>query len=132
MFHPEGPSFWELVVQALSATERGYELLAPKFEYTPLPQHILTGVSLGVVQELAAKLSVPFVNRLITVEDLRSADEAMLASTSVCLLPVVECDGWPIGTGQPGPNYRRLLAAWSELVGTDIAEQARRVAARRA
>ena len=35
MFHPEGPSFWELVVQALSATERGYELLAPKFEYTP-------------------------------------------------------------------------------------------------
>lgn len=35
MFHPQGPSFRELVVQALSATERGYDLLAPKFEYTP-------------------------------------------------------------------------------------------------
>ena len=35
MFHPQGPSFWELIAQALSATERGYDLLAPKFEYTP-------------------------------------------------------------------------------------------------
>jgi len=35
MFHPQGPSFWELVAQALSATARGYDLLAPKFEYTP-------------------------------------------------------------------------------------------------
>src|ERR1043166_1694267 len=35
MFHPKGPTFWELAVQALSSTERGYDLLAPKFEYTP-------------------------------------------------------------------------------------------------
>ena len=35
MFHPQGPTFCELVAQALSATERGYDLLAPKFEYTP-------------------------------------------------------------------------------------------------
>ncbi len=35
MFHPHGPSFWELARQALSSTERGYDLLAPKFDYTP-------------------------------------------------------------------------------------------------
>src|SRR5262249_52321458 len=35
MFHPHGPTFWELAVQALSSTERGYDLLAPKFDYTP-------------------------------------------------------------------------------------------------
>ena len=35
MFHPQGPSFYELAVQALSSTKRGYDLLAPKFEYTP-------------------------------------------------------------------------------------------------
>ncbi len=35
MFHPKGPTFWELVVQCLSSTERGYDLLAPKFDYTP-------------------------------------------------------------------------------------------------
>jgi ubiquinone/menaquinone biosynthesis C-methylase UbiE len=35
MFHPKGPTFFELAVQALSSTERGYDLLAPKFDYTP-------------------------------------------------------------------------------------------------
>ncbi|QDU95680.1 class I SAM-dependent methyltransferase [Lignipirellula cremea] len=35
MFHPQGPTFFELARQALSSTERGYDLLAPKFDYTP-------------------------------------------------------------------------------------------------
>lgn len=35
MFHPRGPSFLELLRQALASTEEGYDLLAPKFEYTP-------------------------------------------------------------------------------------------------
>ena len=35
MFHPQGPSLVELARQALSSTERGYDLLAPKFDYTP-------------------------------------------------------------------------------------------------
>jgi SAM-dependent methyltransferase len=35
MFHAKGPTFRELAVQALSSTERGYDLLAPKFDYTP-------------------------------------------------------------------------------------------------
>jgi ubiquinone/menaquinone biosynthesis C-methylase UbiE len=35
VFHPDGPTFFELAQQALSSTERGYDLLAPKFDYTP-------------------------------------------------------------------------------------------------
>jgi ubiquinone/menaquinone biosynthesis C-methylase UbiE len=35
MFHPKGPSFFELARQALSSTQRGYDLLAPKFDFTP-------------------------------------------------------------------------------------------------
>lgn len=35
MFHPQGPTFFELARQALSSTERGYDLIAPKFDYTP-------------------------------------------------------------------------------------------------
>ena len=46
MFHPEGPTFWELAEQALSSTERGYDLLAPKFDRTPVrtPQPVLDAV----------------------------------------------------------------------------------------
>jgi len=97
---------------------------------TPPDDHILVGVSLGVVHELAGRLGIPFMRRRLTVDELRNADEVMLASTSVCLLPVVECDGRPIGGGTPGKAFARLLEAWSEMVGVDIAQQARCHAAR--
>jgi ubiquinone/menaquinone biosynthesis C-methylase UbiE len=35
MFHPDGPTLLELARQALSSTEHGYDLIAPKFERTP-------------------------------------------------------------------------------------------------
>jgi branched-subunit amino acid aminotransferase/4-amino-4-deoxychorismate lyase len=98
---------------------------------SPPHDHILFGVSLGVVQELAARLHIPFVTRNVTVEEFRSADEAMLTSTSVCLLPIVQCDAQTYGDGRPGPIYRRLLAAWNDLAGIDIADQARRYSSRR-
>ncbi len=44
MFHPRGPTFRELGRQALSSTEHGYDLLAPKFDYTPFrtPDAVVT------------------------------------------------------------------------------------------
>ena len=47
MFHPQGPTFWELAEQCLSSTERGYDLLAPKFDYTPFrtPDFLLDGMA---------------------------------------------------------------------------------------
>ncbi|MFF7640212.1 methyltransferase domain-containing protein [Streptomyces canus] len=47
MFSPEGPSLRELVVQALSSVERGYDLLAPKFDHTPFrtPDSVLDAVA---------------------------------------------------------------------------------------
>ena len=46
MFHPNGPTFWEFAVKRLSSTQRGYDLLAPKFDYTPFrtPQGLLDSV----------------------------------------------------------------------------------------
>ena len=47
MFHPQGPTFWELARQALSSTQHGYDLLAPKFDFTPFrtPDEILDGMA---------------------------------------------------------------------------------------
>jgi ubiquinone/menaquinone biosynthesis C-methylase UbiE len=47
MFHPNGPTFFELAEQALSSTERGYDLLAPKFDYTPFrtPQKLIDSLA---------------------------------------------------------------------------------------
>ncbi|MFD8259472.1 class I SAM-dependent DNA methyltransferase [Streptomyces griseoluteus] len=47
MFSPEGPTVRELAVQALSSVERGYDLLAPKFDRTPFrtPATVLDAVA---------------------------------------------------------------------------------------
>jgi ubiquinone/menaquinone biosynthesis C-methylase UbiE len=47
VFHPEGPTFVELMKQALASTERGYDLLAPKFDRTPFrtPEPVLEALA---------------------------------------------------------------------------------------
>lgn len=47
MFDPRGPTFLELAKQALSSTTRGYDLLAPKFDYTPFrtPDEVLASIA---------------------------------------------------------------------------------------
>ncbi|GAA3103280.1 class I SAM-dependent methyltransferase [Streptomyces echinatus] len=47
MFGPAGPTLRELTVQALSSVERGYDLLAPKFDHTPFrtPDDVLDAVA---------------------------------------------------------------------------------------
>ena len=60
MFDEGGPTFWELARQALSSTERGYDLLAPKFERTPFrtPDAILEAVLADVHGPLEAGLDL--------------------------------------------------------------------------
>ncbi|MBT2441383.1 methyltransferase domain-containing protein [Streptomyces sp. ISL-36] len=47
MFTPQGPTARELTYQALASVERGYDLLAKKFDETPFrtPDHILCAVT---------------------------------------------------------------------------------------
>ena len=46
MFHRHGPTFFELARQALSSTRQGYDLLAPKFDFTPFrtPDFVMEAV----------------------------------------------------------------------------------------
>ncbi|MFO0555211.1 MAG: class I SAM-dependent methyltransferase [Polyangiaceae bacterium] len=59
MFGEGGPSFLELMKQALSSTEHGYDLLATKFDVTPFrtPDEVV-GRSLEELGELDAALDV--------------------------------------------------------------------------
>lgn len=97
---------------------------------TPRIEAVLPGVSQQALFELAAKFGTPHQDADLTLEQLASADEVFLTSTSVCLLPVVRLDGQPIGNGSAGPFYHKLLVKWGETVGVDIAGQAREFAER--
>jgi branched-subunit amino acid aminotransferase/4-amino-4-deoxychorismate lyase len=91
---------------------------------------ILQGISLSVVVELVRQAGVATQQRDLSVDDVISADEVFLSSTPMCLLPVTRLNGRPIGAGQPGELFHRLIAAWSDMVGIDIVRQAERFSSR--
>lgn len=90
---------------------------------SPTTVNTLPGVSRATVIDLAAKLGIPFVERDIQVYNALNADEAFTTTTPYCILPVTRLNGVAIGDGKPGPIFRSLLSAWSELVGVDIMKQ---------
>jgi len=95
------------------------------------PHHkVLPGISMREADELARKLGIPAAQRELTPADVAAADEVLLTSTPMCLLPVTRFDGRPIGDGVPGEVLHRLLAAWNDLAGIDIVAQAERFANR--
>jgi branched-chain amino acid aminotransferase len=90
---------------------------------SPSLRNTLPGVSRATVIELAARLGIPFEVRDFQPFDAINAAEAFLASTPYCLMPVTKINGIAIGSGRPGPVYRRLIEAWSQLVGLDVLAQ---------
>lgn len=92
---------------------------------TPPAGDALAGISLGHLRTLARAEGLRFCEAPLTLADVVMADEILLTSTPNCLLPATRFDGRAVGDGQPGPIFRRLLAAWSRDVGLDIAAQAR-------
>lgn len=97
---------------------------------TPKPHDILRGVSRQAGMELAEKLDIPVREADIEPYDVRNADEAWYTATTICMVPITRFDFQSVGTGRPGPIYRRLIEAWSEEVGLDIPAQAREYAER--
>ncbi len=97
---------------------------------SPPRKKILPGISLAVLLEIAGRLGMPCSENELTEGDLAAADEIILTSTPMCLLPVTRFNGRPIGGECPGEVFCQLIATWSESVGVDIIAQAERFARR--
>ena len=85
---------------------------------------ILQGISRMVTMELAERLGIPVVEEDLQPYDAYTADEAFLTTSSYQILPVRSVDKREVRHGAPGPISQQLLAAWSEMVGVDIVDQA--------
>ena len=77
---------------------------------------ILEGITRDAVMELARDAGIKVVERTMDRHDVYTADECFLTGTAAEVIPVVECDGRPLGTGQPGPITRDLLTRFHKLV----------------
>jgi branched-chain amino acid aminotransferase len=92
---------------------------------TPSTVNCLAGISRATALELARSLGIPTEETVLQPYDLATADEMFFTSTPYCIMPATKFNGHAVGDGKVGPITKRLLAAWSELVGVDIVAQAR-------
>ena len=90
---------------------RGGRLITPRDL-----ERILPGTTRSVVEELADRIGLPRESRAVPETELRTADEIWLASATRRASPVTRLDGAAVGSGVPGPVWRRMDAAFSDLI----------------
>ena len=78
---------------------------------TPVDDMLL-GVTRKHILRLATELGIPSEERAVRVEELRTADEALICSSVKGVLPITRLDGEPVADGKPGVLTTRLGQHW--------------------
>ncbi len=85
--------------------------------YTPgLESDILLGITRESIIRLATDLGHPVVQKLISVNELLSADEAFFSGTYAEIAPIKQVGAYSIGHESPGPITRDVLAAFQRAI----------------
>jgi branched-chain amino acid aminotransferase len=84
----------------------------------PIEAGLLPGITREFLFEVGKEEGITVREEVLRDEDLFTADEAFLTSTTREVVPIVKVDERSIGNGRPGPITDRLLAgfrrnAWS-------------------
>jgi D-alanine transaminase len=85
-----------------------YAVIGGELRMPPNSRKILPGTTRSVVEELAARTDVRYRAVPISEAELRGADEIWISAATREVQPVTTLDGKPVGTGRPGPVWRRV------------------------
>jgi D-alanine transaminase len=75
---------------------------------------VLPGITYDVVLELANKARIPLSLREIEEDEVKSADEIWITSSTKEVLPVTQLDGKAVGQGRPGAVFKRMHKLYQE------------------
>ena len=79
---------------------------------------ILPGITYDVVVEIARLQRMPIELREVTEAEVRAADEVWVTSSSKEVLAIVTLDGRQVGSGRPGPVFRRMYQGYQDFKHT--------------
>lgn len=80
----------------------------------PKSNELLPGITRDLVLELAVQHGIPAQERRIALDELMSAPEIWMTSSTREIMPVIELDGAPVGSGLPGPVWQRMQALYQD------------------
>jgi branched-chain amino acid aminotransferase len=88
--------------------------------YTPgLESDILLGITRDTVIRIATDLGFPVIQKLVSVNELLSADEAFFSGTYAEIAPIKEVGHYVIGGGTPGPITRNVMEMFHRTLRGD-------------
>lgn len=81
---------------------------------TPMLDHqLLPGISRHIaIESLRADGSIQVEERVVTMDEVRQADEVWITNSSKHIGPVVELDGEPVGDGQVGRVWEKAMTIY--------------------
>jgi branched-chain amino acid aminotransferase len=80
-----------------------------------VPSPVLPGITRATVLDWAQKDNREIVRRLVTIDDILTADELLLTNSIFGVLPVTRIENQPISTGSVGPFAASMIARWKTL-----------------
>jgi D-alanine transaminase len=87
----------------------------------PNSPKILPGTTRSAMEEVATSAGIPYKAAPVSEQQLRTADEIWISASTREVQSVTKLDGKPVGTGKPGPLWRRIYQQWQrykrELAG---------------
>ena len=89
--------------------------------WTSSGAYCLGGITRGNVLRVCREAGIPSQERLFSLTDVYSADEAFVTGTFAGVVPVHTVDGRTIGSGRRGPVVLRLQELYADLVRRDVA-----------
>ncbi len=98
------------------ATSNVFLVKGGRLTTPPESSGILAGITRATVMQVAEVEGLPVDTVATSIEDAYQADEVFITSSIRELLAVVRLDGRTVGSGVPGPFYRRLLTAFRRSV----------------
>lgn len=85
----------------------------------PLESGLLPGITREFLFEVGREEGVDVREQVLRDDDLLSADEAFLTSTTREAVPIVKVDDHTIGSGKPGPVTKKLLKGFRDRARAD-------------
>ncbi|HTW76410.1 MAG TPA: branched-chain amino acid transaminase [Thermoplasmata archaeon] len=85
--------------------------------YTPgLESDILLGITRESVIRIATDLGYPVIEKLVSVNELLTADEAFFTGTYAEIAPIKDVGHYPIGASAPGPITSSIMTEFGRAV----------------
>ena len=93
--------------------------------YTPgTESDILLGITRDSVLRIAEDLGIPVVQKLLSVNELLTADEAFFSGTYAEVAPIREVSHYVVGDGHVGPVTRQILEVFGRVIRGEEARYA--------